>query len=309
MADYQIMTENVKEKRPVKWPILIIALIGASAIIALGLILGNQFGREVDGIHREIATDPRYNPSYQSGNVYVGSDETNTSPESTTTDDDELAEYEKEKQIYEEAGIELTFDDWKNHSGSKENNLKDSVNKLLHDRYEEYGLVDTDYDGLIQMIYYHVNRMRKFIDEDYLGWPKNIYGDTYDNVREYIGDILGSFTSGGEVPNILYEEQTTESLQSEVLYCILHSCQYKTGYSNHPRSPYTLRTWMKQGHPDIGKIYSMNVEPCEKDFGDYFSCMLATVNAENGVFKIYIFDQSDDINGASYLILDIERGN
>ncbi len=241
-------------------------------------------------------------------------------------EENDRKQYEYDKQIYDEAGIDYSYDDWKHDKEAEESKndgqsggeilgpskaqeqFEENVDKIL-DEFQKLTLVETDYRTLIESLERQIDDKLFFIG-NHFGWPETMYDEAYDGVRDYIDQIILSFTDKGDLKEGFYGE-SLDILQAELRNCLFVEKQYRTGYSGVTEKMYDVyRHWGNDlGFADIGEIKMLWFTPYDElvPYDHLGVDCEAKVLTDNGYFVIYMLDMDNEDSTREYRIIDIKE--
>lgn len=245
---------------------------------------------------------------------------------------DDYKNYEEKAKIYDDQGIEYTYDDYKQDekaiAKAKDNQKTDKKDEeisilpqddiseaskkllgkndqILQDMKEET-MVDTTVNDVSASIINQVKTMNNFIST-HCGYPDDQYGEEYEVVKWYIDDVVNSMAGKAEFEPLY--GASVEQVQAEVRYSILENIVYNSG-NEYTQYYDCLANWMSIGHPNITNIDTISLikidEP--KMYDDAYLQNLDAIIFSNGdKYKVHLASQVIDGGESIYKVLDIEK--
>lgn len=245
---------------------------------------------------------------------------------------DDYKNYEEKAKIYDDQGIEYTYDDYKQDekaiAKAKDNQKTDKKDEeisilpqddiseaskkllgkndqILQDMKEET-MVDTTVNDVSASIINQVKTMNNFIST-HCGYPDDQYGEEYEVVKWYIDDVVNSMAGKAEFEPLY--GASVEQVQAEMRYSILENIVYNSG-NEYTQYYDCLANWMSIGHPNITNIDTISLikidEP--KMYDDAYLQNLDAIIFSNGdKYKVHLASQVIDGGESIYKVLDIEK--
>lgn len=245
---------------------------------------------------------------------------------------DDYKDYEEKAKIYDDQGIEYTYDDYKqdekaiaeakddkevDENGKEintlpQNGMSEASQKLLgkndqilQDMKEET-MVDTTVNDVTASIIDQVKTMNNFIST-HCGYPDDQYGEEYEVVKWYIDDVVNSMAGKAQFEPLY--GASVEQVQAEMRYSILENVVYNSG-NDYTQYYDCLANWMSIGHPNITSINTISLikidEPKMYD-NTYLQNLDAIIFSNGAKYKVHLASQVIDGGGSIYKVLDIEQ--
>lgn len=269
------INNDSSNKKKFNWPMLIIAIIGAILIVALGVVLSLNVRNNNFGIGDST--------SIADNNSTISTESSSKEEINYSTGDPMMDTANSQLNILkEEYGVNINYD-------GLCKMIEDQIESKIAFINEDLGwdvLTDfEEHDENVKYVKAGMDSFTKKIDEN-----KTINGKNLFNIQGKIKYCL-FFNGTFRMNNI---EDTSESLEEGVI---------KLDSLNDIYSE-----WLKNGHESIGVIESMeiNIPEDPKSYDDlYYAIVEAKIKTTTGNYLIPLANESNDEGYNGYVVLDV----
>jgi hypothetical protein len=258
---------------------------------------------------------------------------------SNSTSKNEQKAYKEASGVYQKAGIDYSYADFKKDQEAAKNNskggsadssngssnvssaaeqLEEQNNSKLKQQVNLMGVSDdktaAKYDQklLVNNIADQTKSMNSFID-NHLGWPESEYpANDYAGVFTYYNKLVGAM-AGGDKPTNAYDDsvQTLDQQYAAIRMATFNNTQIHFGYADSEGYNSILSNWFKNGHPTINSSDIVTVSISDSTVSDMDGLqpsLEADLVSSNGIrYHAWIALMTDGDNNMTFKLLDIKE--